>query len=85
MGDVAIIDGIATVAIGLVIVLIVVPIYGHEHRGDVFRAGIPAIVLDHVGWIVGAIYVDRVEVVLCYVTGMRLSVAAVRGVMSHDS
>lgn len=80
MGHVGIIAGIAAIAIGLAIVFVVVPIYERSHRGLIILGGILTIVLGHVGGIAGAIYIGTVGVVLCYIAGIWLIIAAVRGV-----
>ena len=78
MGHVGIIAGIVAIAIGLVIVFVVVPIYERSYRGLILFGGILTIVLGNVGGIAGAIYIGTVGVVLCYIAGIWLIIAAVR-------
>lgn len=85
MGHVGIIAGVAAIAIGLVIVFLVVPLYQRTNRGVVALAGILTMVLGHVGAIAGAIYVGTVGMLLCYITGIWILVAAVIGVIGTKS
>jgi uncharacterized BrkB/YihY/UPF0761 family membrane protein len=78
MGHVGIVAGIAAIAIGLVIVFVVVPLFKQGHRGRVLVGGILTIVLGHLGAIAGAIYIGTVGVALCYIAGIWLIVEALR-------
>lgn len=85
MGHVGIIAGVAAIAIGLVIVFLVVPFYKRTNRGVVALVGILTIVLGHVGAIAGAIYVGTVGMLLCYIAGIWVLVAAAIGVKRTKS
>jgi uncharacterized BrkB/YihY/UPF0761 family membrane protein len=78
MGHVGIIAGVAAILIGLAIAFIVVPRYRHSRRRRVFWAGLLTMVLGHLGAIAGALYVGTAGVVLCYVSGIWVGVAAVK-------
>jgi len=79
MGHVGIIAGVAAIAIGLVIAFIVVPLYEHRRRAIILLGGMLTVTLGHVGAIAGAIYIGTVGVVLCYISGIWVIVAAVKG------
>jgi hypothetical protein len=79
MGHVGIIAGVAAVAIGLILVLVIVPIYDRMHRGFVVLGGILTIVLGHLGAIAGAIYVGTLGVLLCYIAGLWAIIVAALG------
>ena len=84
MGHVGILAGVGAIVIGLVILFIVVPIYEHRSRGLVALGGLLTIVLGHMGAIAGALYIGTVGLVLCYIAGIWLLVAAARRVKTHD-
>lgn len=79
MGHVGIIAGIAAIAIGLIIIFLIVPIYERRNRGFVVFGGVLTIVLGHLGAIAGAIYVSTVGMVLCYTAGVWAIVVMVWG------
>lgn len=85
MGDVGMIAGVAAIAIGLVIRFFVVPLYEQRRRGLVLLGGILTVVLGHVGAIAGAIYIGTVGLVLCYISGIWVIVAAARDRISIES
>lgn len=76
MGHVGIIAGVVAIAIGLVILLVVVPIYERSNRGLVVLGGVLTIVLGHLGAITGAIYIGTIGMLLCYVAGIWLIIVA---------
>ncbi|UCG92610.1 MAG: hypothetical protein JSV97_02565 [candidate division WOR-3 bacterium] len=78
MGHVGIIAGIIAVVIGLLILFVVIPLYEQRKRLVIVLAGIFTIVLGHAGAVAGAIYVGTVGMVLCYVAGIWVLVAAAR-------
>ena len=78
MGHVGILAGMIAMAIGLIIIYVIVPIYKRDTRGHIVLGGILTIILGHLGAIAGAIYVGTVGVLLCYVAGVWLLVAACR-------
>ncbi len=80
MGHVGIIAGAVAIAIGLIILFAMVPIYERRNRGLVALGGILTIVLGHMGAIAGALYIGTAGLVLCYIAGIWLLVAAARGV-----
>ncbi|NIO00754.1 MAG: hypothetical protein GTO42_01225 [Candidatus Latescibacteria bacterium] len=79
MGDVGIIAGVAAVAIGLIIVFLITPIYERTNRWLVVLGGVLTIVLGHLGAITGAIYIGTLGVLLCYLAGIWAIVVAVSG------
>jgi hypothetical protein len=79
MGHVGVIAGVAAVVIGIVIVLVVVPLYGHGNRRRVLLGGAPTIVLGHVGAVAGALYIGTLGMLLCYIAGIWVIVAAWKG------
>ena len=85
MGHVGIIAGVAAIAIGLAIVFFVVPIYRRTNRIVIALGGILTIVLGHVGAVAGAIYIGTVGMLLCYIAGIWLLVAAAIGVKGRES
>jgi hypothetical protein len=78
MGHVGIIAGIAAIAIGLAIVLLVAPIYARKSRAVVILGGILTAVLGHLGAIAGALFVGTAGVISCYIAGIWAIVIAVR-------
>ena len=78
MGHVGILAGVMAIAIGLIIIHVIAPIYKRDTRGHLVLGGILTVVLGHLGAIAGAIYVGTVGVLLCYVAGVWLIVAARR-------
>ena len=78
MGHVGILAGAIAIVIGLIIISVVVPIYKRETRGHIVLGGILTVVLGHLGAIAGAIYVGTVGVLLCYVAGVWVLLAARR-------
>jgi hypothetical protein len=85
MGHVGILAGAAAIVIGLLIVFVVRPLYERRHRGVLLLSGILTIVLGHLGGVAGAIYIGTAGVMLCYVSGVWLVVAAVRGLGNRPS
>jgi hypothetical protein len=79
MGHVGIIAGLAAIVIGLIIVMLVTPLYERTSRRFLVLGGVLTIVLGHIGGIAGAIYVGTVGVALCYVAGIWVIVRAVFG------
>jgi hypothetical protein len=79
MGHVGIIAGIGALALGLVIVFLIAPMYNRTKRGFVALGGISTIILGHLGAIAGAIYVGTIGVALCYVAGLWAVIVALRG------
>jgi hypothetical protein len=78
MGHVGIIAGIIAIAIGLIIIFVVVPIYERNTYRYFILSGILTIILGHLGAIAGAIYVGTVGVLLYYIAGVWLIVIAIR-------
>jgi hypothetical protein len=76
MGHVGIIAGVGALLIGLLILLVVRPLYKQQKRGLVFPAGILTVVLGHVGAIWGAIYVGTLGLLLCYIAGFWLIIVS---------
>lgn len=85
MGHVGVIAGLAAIALGIIIVFAIVPLYERRERWLVALAGVLTIVLGHAGAIAGAIYVGTLGVVLCYAAGIWLLVAAAIGLGDADS
>lgn len=79
MGHVGVIAGVAAMVIGVVIVFIVVPLYGHGNRRLVLLGGALTVVLGHLGAITGALYVGTLGMLLCYIAGIWVIVAAWKG------
>ena len=79
MGHVGIIAGIGAIAIGLAILLWILPLYKQQKRGLIALGGILTVVLGHVGAVWGAIYVGTVGLLLCYVAGFWLILVAITG------
>lgn len=80
MGHVGVIAGVLAIAIGIIIVFVVVPLYERRKRWLLALAGILTIVLGHAGAVAGAIYVGTVGVALCYIAGISVLVVAARGI-----
>ena len=78
MGHVGTIAGLGAIAIGLIIVFLVVPISRRSGCGFILLGGILTIVLGHLGAIAGAIYIGTAGMLLCYIAGIWLIVAALR-------
>lgn len=76
MGHVGIIAGIIAVVIGFLILLVVIPLYEQTRRVMLVLAGILTIVLGHAGAVAGAIYVGTVGMIMCYVAGIWVVIAA---------
>jgi uncharacterized BrkB/YihY/UPF0761 family membrane protein len=85
MGHVGVIAGLLAIVIGIIIVFVVVPLYERRNRWLLALAGLLTIVIGHAGGVAGAIYVGTVGVLLCYIAGIWLLVAAVRGIPTEDS
>jgi len=79
MGHVGVIAGIAAVAIGLIIVFLIVPIYRKKNRLFILVGGLLTIVVGHIGGIAGAIYVGTAGVALCYTAGVWVVVVVMSG------
>jgi hypothetical protein len=78
MGHVGVIAGVAAVVIGFFIVVVVVSLYGHGNRKLVLLGGALTVVLGHLGAIAGALYVGTLGMLLCYIAGIWVIVAAWR-------
>ena len=85
MGHVGIIAGVSAIAIGLVIAFIVVPLYEHKRQVLILFGGILTVTLGHVGAIAGAIYIGTAGVVLCYISGIWVIVAAAKELRAGKS
>ncbi len=82
MGRVGVVAGVLAIAIGIIIVFVVVPLYERRNRWLLVLAGILTIVFGHAGAVGGAIYVGTVGVALCYIAGIWVLIVAVRGISS---
>ena len=78
MGHVGIIAGACAIAIGLIILFAVIPLYEHRNRGLVLLGGILTIVLGHMGAIAGMLYIGTSGMVLCYIAGIWLIIVSAR-------
>ena len=84
MGHVGIIAGIAAVVIGFVILIVVLPLYKQRNRGLIALGGLLTVVLGHLGAIAGAIYIGTVGLLLCYIAGFWLIIAAIVGIKEDN-
>ncbi len=84
MGHVGVIAGIAAVAIGLIIVFLVVPIYRKKNRLFILVGGLLTIVIGHIGGIAGAIYIGTAGVALCYTAGIWVIVVVMSGLRRKE-
>jgi hypothetical protein len=78
MGHVGIIAGLVAIAIGLIVIFIITPIYKRRSRGLIALGGSLTIILGHIGAIAGALYIGTAGMVLCYIAGMWLLVVAIK-------
>jgi hypothetical protein len=85
MGHVGVIAGLVAIALGIIIVFVIVPLYARRNRWLLALAGLLTIVTGHAGAIAGAIYVGTLGVVLCYVAGIWLLLAAAFGFDDAES
>ncbi len=69
MGHVGILAGIAAIALGILIVFCVRPLYDKQKRRYIALGGILTVILGHLGAVTGAIYVGTLGLLLCYIAG----------------
>jgi len=78
MGHVGMVAGLAALVLGIAIVFPVATLYRKDNRRHLFLAGILTIILGHLGAIAGALYIGTLGLILCYIAGIWILLAAFR-------
>ena len=69
MGHVGVIAGITAIFLGLIIIILIVPLYDCQKSIYYGLAGLLTVILGHLGAIAGAIYLGTLGLLLCYIAG----------------
>ena len=79
MGHVGILAGLAAILIGALIIFVIPRLINHRNKRMRILGSILTVILGHLGAVFGALYLGTIGVFLCYLGGIWLLVASLRG------